>query len=493
MSSATSVAQSDAGSEAGRVAKRQKKVATLATFGGLLFGYDTGVISGALIYIRDDLQLGTVAEGFVVSCLLIGAAFGATFGGQLADRIGRRATIKVAAVVFILGTLGSAVAPTYGLLITSRVVLGLAVGCVSAVVPMYISEIAATSRRGKLVNRNELMIVGGQLFADVLNAIIARLTDSESVWRIMLGIAVIPAIVLFIGMFFVPETPRWLASHGRYEDAAKSLRQVRLPSEVDAGIARMRETAQAVEHHQGRSSFSYLRLHWVRHVVLLAIGIAIVQQVTGINTVVYYAPTTLRQTGFSGDASLTATIAVGMMGVIAVLIGMVLISRIARRRMLMIGQAGVIASMTLLAISFALPEFTGRGYVILFFMVAFVFFEQCFISTVTWVLLSEVLPMKIRGFAMGIAVFVLWTANFTISQIFPTLNDAFGSSLTFGLFAVLNVFALLFTFYKIPETKDRDLEELEAAFRHNYGRPGDEPPSAANASATSPRQEPGTT
>lgn len=233
------------------------------------------------------------------------------------------------------------------------------------------------------------------------------------------------------------------------------------------------QRAGYLHHGNGHYPFSYLRLRWVRHVVLLAIGIAVVQQVTGINTIVYYAPTTLQQTGFSGDAALTATIAVGAMGVIAVLVGMTLIGKVARRSMLAIGQVGVIASMALLALSFALPDSATRGYLILFFMVVFVFFEQCFISTVTWVLLSEILPMKIRGFAMGIAVFVLWTANFLVSQLFPILTEAVGSSWTFGLFAVLNVFALVFTLKKIPETKGHSLEELEIKFRKEFSRPGD--------------------
>ncbi len=458
-------------------------VATLATFGGLLFGYDTGVISGALIYIRDDLALSAVAEGFVVSCLLIGAAFGATFGGQFADKFGRRATLRLSAVVFIVSTLGSAVAPTFALLITSRVVLGLAVGAVSAVVPMYISEIAATKRRGRLVNRNELMIVVGQLIADILNAVIARTVDGDGIWRIMLGIAVVPAIVLLIGMFFVPETPRWYATRGRYEDATAALREVRVESEIEPAVERMRAGARATQSHEGRSPWAFLRVRWVRHVVLLAMGIAIVQQVTGINTIVYYAPTTLRQTGLSGDVSLTATIAVGAMGVIGTLVGMGLIGWLARRRMLAIGQIGVISSMALLAISFALPASTGRSYLILFFMVTFVFFEQCFISTTTWVLLSEILPMRIRGLAMGIAVFVLWSANFGVSQIFPILTDAVGSTWTFGLFAVLNVGALVFTLKKIPETKDHELEDLEEMFRTQYSA-GD----AAGAESSTARQ-----
>ena len=273
--------------EAALVKRRQTTFAFLAAFGGLLFGYDTGVISGALIYIRDDLQLSAVAEGFVVSSLLIGAAFGATFGGKFSDLYGRRTTIRLAAVVFIVATLGSAVAPTYALLIASRVVLGLAVGAVSAVVPMYIGEIAGAQRRGRLVNGNELMVVSGQLLADILNAIIAHTVGGERVWRLMLGVAVVPAAVLLVGMFFVPETPRWYAARGRYKEAAEALRKVRVRSEVEPVVERMREMSRGTHQQEGRSAFSYLRVRWVRHLVLLAIGIAVVQQVTGINTIVY--------------------------------------------------------------------------------------------------------------------------------------------------------------------------------------------------------------
>ena len=451
-----------------QVRHRQTTIAILATQGGFLFGYDTGVISGALPFIRQDLNLTPTTQGIVVSSLLIGAAFGATFGGRMSDRLGRKATIRLASLVFVVGTLGSALAPTAAALVGARLVLGLAVGCVSATVPMYIGEISPVERRGRLVNQNELMIVTGQLIAFSVNTVIIHILNQHGAWRWMLGVAVIPAAMLFLGMMFVPETPRWYATKGRYAEAEQVLRTIREPQYVAPEFEMIRQTAEHRHGHEGRSGWVYLRTRWIRVLFGVGIGIAICQQITGINTVIYYAPTILEDTGLAADASVAASISVGAVGVIGTCIGMYLLGRVRRRPLLITGQVGTTSSLLALAMCFQLPESTLRSYVILLFMLVFVFFQQCFISTVTWLLLSEIFPMRIRGFAVGVAVFVLWMVNFTISLLFPIVTAAAGPTWTFLGFVVLGVAAIMFSTRYVPETKDYTLEGLEQNFRTKY-------------------------
>lgn len=448
--------------------RRQTTIAVIATLGGFLFGYDTGVVGGALIYISADLHLGASAQGWVVSSLLLGAAFGATFGGKIADKFGRKPVVRAAAAIFVMATLGSAFAPDAGILLLARVVLGFAVGCVSAVVPVYIGEIAPAERRGRLVNQNELMIVTGQLVAFVMNAVLIHLVSGNSSWRWMLGIAVIPAVLLLAGMSLVPETPRWLAQQNRLDDAVRVLQAIRPPRAEASEAVRLRETAQRPHEHEGRSGWIYLRARWIRILIAIGIGIAVCNQITGINTVEYYAPTILAHTGLGASTSLTASISIGVVGVIGVTVGMVLLGRLRRRPMLLTGFAGTTTFLLIIALLFLLPSSTTSSYLILAAMVVFVFFDECYVSTVTWLLLSELFPMKIRGFAMGIAVFLLWMVDFVISKWFPSVNAALGSTDTFLIFVGLGILALGFVSRYVPETKGRSLEDLEAGFRAQY-------------------------
>ncbi|GAA5028958.1 sugar porter family MFS transporter [Actinopolymorpha pittospori] len=451
-----------------QIRRHQTTIAVIATQGGFLFGYDTGVISGALPYIRQDLDLSAATQGFVVSSLLVGAAFGATFGGRLSDILGRKTSIRLAALVFVLGTLGSALAPSAELLIGARVILGLAVGAVSATVPLYIGEMSPVERRGRLVNQNELMIVSGQLVAFIVDTIIIHVLSQTSAWRWMLGVAVIPAIMLFIGTFFIPETPRWYAARGRYREAEVVLRTVRVPPVVQSEFALIRETAEYRHTHESRSGWVYFRERWIRRLTLVGFGIAVCQQITGINTVIYYAPTILEDTGLAAQSSVAASIAVGAIGVIGTCIGMWLLGRVRRRPLLIIGQIGTTTSLLAVSLAFQLGESTGRSYLILLFMVVFVFFQQCFISTVTWLLLSEIFPMRIRGFAMGMVVFVLWMVNFLVALLFPILTASIGPTPTFLVFVVLGVAAIGFSTTTVPETKGHTLEGLERGFRSRY-------------------------
>lgn len=440
------------------------KLTVIATLGGLLFGYDTGVISGALLYMKDDLDLSAFGEATVVSSLLFpGAALGALLGGRIADRIGRKRMLLLCGAIFLVGALGCALAPTVQIMVAARIVLGFGVGAASVTCPLYLAEMAPPDRRGRMVTINELMIVTGQMLAFAMNALLDHLIQDPHVWRIMLAVASIPAVALLVGMLFLPDSPRWYGLKKRFKEARTVLGYSLDAREADAEFEAI--VAHAERTMTTRTPWTVIRdVPWIRKVLLIGCGLAVVQQATGINTVNYYAPTILEQSGLGVSASLIATIAVGVTSVVTTVIGIILLGFVGRRTMLLIGFAGVAASQAALALTFLLSESTTRSYVILGCMIVFVAFVQMFIGTCVWLLLSEIFPMSIRGFAMGIAVFVLWCTNAAISFLFPVLNSALGSTGTFGLFVAVNLGSLYFVWRCVPETKGTTLEELEDRF-----------------------------
>jgi major inositol transporter-like SP family MFS transporter len=442
------------------------KLTVISTLGGLLFGYDTGVISGALPFLKDDLHLSSVEEASVVSSLLFGAMFGALLGGKLADVLGRKGSLRTCAVLFFFGTLGSSLAPNYGVMLVARVILGLAVGAAAATVPLFLAEMAPAHRRGRMVTINELMIVGGQFLAFAINALIDALFSGAHIWRWMLIVAAIPAIALFIGLFFLPESPRWYAVRNRLEDTRRVLNLSRSSAEAAEEFTIIAMHARRdVSEDKGAAIRDLRAFPWMRRILWIGIGLAIVQQATGINTVNYYAPTILESAGLGTSSALVLTIAVGVVGVGGTILGIYLLGHVNRRPLVMTGFVGVALGHLVLALMFLLPESKTRAYLILAGMLIVVFFVQTFIGTLIWLLLSEIFPMTVRGFAMGAAVFVLWTTNTVISFVFPLLVGALGATLTFGLFAIVNAGSFLFVLKFCPETRGRTLEELEDDFR----------------------------
>ncbi len=443
------------------------KLTVISTLGGLLFGYDTGVISGALLYMTDDLGLTTTQEAMVVSALLFpGAALGALLGGRLADALGRKGSLLVCAGLFLVGALGCAVAPNFEVMLIARIVLGLGVGAAAATCPLFLAEMAPAHRRGRMVTINELMIVTGQMLAFIMNAVLDQLIHDNHVWRWMLAVAAIPAIALLIGMFFLPDSPRWYAIRGRLDETERVLNLSRDEVEATGEFTIISEHAQRDRAEDKGGAWRDLKtFKWMRRTLWIGIGLATVQQATGINTVNYYAPTILESTGLGTSAALIATIAVGVTSVVMTIVGIILLGRFNRRPLLLTGFTGVVAAQVILALSFQLPESGFRSYLILAAMLLFVAFVQGFIGTLVWLLLSEIFPMAIRGFAMGIAVFCLWCVNAAISFVFPLLVEAAGATVTFGLFAAINVISFLFVKKFVPETRGRTLEELEDDFR----------------------------
>ncbi|MFP3123876.1 sugar porter family MFS transporter [Ectobacillus funiculus] len=452
-----------------------RTIILVSTFGGLLFGYDTGVINGALPYMSEALGLNSLTEGLVASSLLFGAAFGAVFGGRLSDYSGRRKTILFLAVLFFISTLGCTLSPNVEVMIFCRFMLGLAVGGASVTVPTFLAEMSPAESRGRMVTQNELMIVSGQLLAYVFNAILGNtMGDNSHIWRYMLVISALPATLLFFGMLRVPESPRWLVSKGKNAEALKVLQKIREEKRAKSELIEI-QVASTQEEGMKKATFKDLNVPWVRRIVFLGIGIAIVQQVTGVNSIMYYGTEILKGAGFETEAALIGNVANGVISVLATIFGIGLLGKVGRRPMLITGLAGTTAALLLMGIfSNVLEGSPALPYVVLALTVTFLAFQQGAISPVTWLMLSEIFPLRLRGLGMGVTVFCLWSVNFLIGLVFPVLLEKVGLSTTFFIFVVLGIGAITFVKKFLPETKGLTLEQLEQQFRNHDGQDAQE-------------------
>lgn len=444
--------------------KRLGRVALIATFGGLLFGYDTAVINGALSPMVRELGLTTLTEGVVTSSLLFGAALGAITGGRLSDAWGRRKSIILMSVLFFIGAMVCVVAPTFGVMVVGRVILGLAVGAASTVVPVFLAELAPFEIRGSLAGRNEFMIVFGQLLAFIINAFIGNVWgEGNGVWRIMLSIEALPAIALFIGMMRMPESPRWLVSKGRDDEALQVLSTLRTKERAKAELGEVESMTSEEASRKSLPIAEILRNKWFVRIILVGIGLGVAQQLTGINAVVYYGQTVLKEAGFSANAALIANVAPGIVAVLGAIIALRIMDHFSRRRTFLLGFSLVAVCHLLIGLgSVVLPAGNpARPWVLLVLIVAFVGSMQTFLNVATWVTLSEIFPLKMRGFGIGVSVFCLWIANAFVGLYFPTVIAGLGITNTFFAFGVINLVSLFFVWRAVPETQGRTLEKLE--------------------------------
>jgi sugar porter (SP) family MFS transporter len=429
--------------------------AAITALGGLLFGYDTGVISGALLFIGKDFHgLTSFDKELLTSILLIGALIGALGAGRIADAIGRRPTVLITAAVFVGGVMLAAFSPSYAVLVAARVIIGLAVGSASMVVPLYIGEVAPPKIRGALVSFNQLAITIGILTSYLVDY---GLASSEN-WRLMFGLAAIPAVLMFAGMLFQHESPHWLVAHGREDEARQVLHRVRSDDDIDAEIAGVKELS-------GRqSSWRELLDPSVRHVMVLGVALAVFQQITGINTIIYYAPTLLASAGLGSSAALLANVVNGGVNVLMTIVAIRLLDRSGRRPLLLSGTAGMAVGMAVVGTTFAVGGDSLHGGAAILAIAGLLIYTGSFaigLGPVFWLLISEIYPVKIRGRAMSVATMANWGANFIVTISFLTLLSAIGNAGTFFLFGGLSIVALVYFQRQVPETKNRSLEEIE--------------------------------
>jgi sugar porter (SP) family MFS transporter len=428
-------------------------IASTAALCGLLFGYDTGVISGALLFLKKDFALSAFQQGVVTSAVLAGAAVGAGFSGRLTDHFGRRRMVIAVAILFFVASLLTGLAPDVTWLIIGRVLVGLAIGICSYAGPLYISEIAPADRRGALVSLNQFLITVGILVSYLADYLFAR----GEHWRWMFGIAAIPAVILWLGMLVLPESPRWLVTRGQNALARQVLERVRSVEEAEWELA-------AIEHHAraGRTRWKELFSLEHRPALILGMGLAIFQQITGINTIIYYAPTIFQLAGFDSAAqSILATAGVGAVNVLMTIVSVKLLDRTGRRPLLLAGIAGMIASLAALGFVFRLGSHTtALAWLAVVSVMLYVGSFAISLGPIFWLLISEIYSQRIRGMAMGVATMTNWSFNLLVALTFLVLVENLGPSNTFWLYAVVSIASFAFSYYLVPETKGRTLEEI---------------------------------
>jgi SP family galactose:H+ symporter-like MFS transporter len=430
----------------------------ISALGGMLFGYDIGVISGAILFIKEDFSLSPSMEEIVVSSVLLGSLVGALVGGFLADRLGRRRLLIVTAVVFGLGAIGAALAPGTAWLIAARIVAGAAIGVASFVAPLYISEIAPVAIRGKLVSVNQIALTSGIVISYFIDYAFA----GSQAWRWMFALAVVPAAAFGIGLMFIPNSPRWLAARGHADQARAALKRIRGPEQVEGELS---EIQQSVAQQKGH--WSELLSPLLRPAMIVGVGLAIAQQITGINTVIYYAPTIFKFAGLpSASVAILASVGVGIVNVVLTVVAMQLIDRVGRRPLLLASLAGMAVSLFVLGLAFSLPQLSGSlGWITVAGLMVYVGSFAVGLGPVFWLLLSEIYPVRIRGRAMSVGTVANWSANLIVALSFLTLTQILGKPTTFWLYGGVSIGAWLFAFYLMPETKGKSLEEIEAHWR----------------------------
>jgi sugar porter (SP) family MFS transporter len=431
-------------------------VAGTAALAGLLFGFDTGVISGAILFIKGAFGLTPFAEEVLVSAALVGAVCGSTLSGRFTDVLGRKRAILITAAIFTVGSLLCAIAGSLPLLIVGRLAVGIAIGVASYTAPLYISEMAPANLRGALVTLNQLAITSGILLAYVVDAVFA---PSDG-WRFMFAFGAIPAIVLGLGIAVLPESPRWLLLHRRKEEAINVLTRIRGTQNV------MPEVNEILEHAEpGHGRLADLFSPFVLPVLFCGVALAVIQQVTGINTVIYYAPTIFQAAGFhSNEAAIIATAGVGVVNVLMTVVSIPLIDKVGRRPLLLISLSGMGLSLAALGIGFAVGG-EALKFIGVLSLALYIAAFAIGLGPVFWLLISEIFPLNVRGQAASVATMANWLSNFIVSLTFLSLLNALGSVWTFILYAVLCVVGVWFCLRFVPETKGVPLEVIERDLR----------------------------
>jgi SP family galactose:H+ symporter-like MFS transporter len=428
------------------------RVALIAAVGGFLFGFDTGIISGALIFLENAFPMSTLAKEIVVASVVLGAFFGAISSGRLADHFGRRRMLIATAITFILGTALTTFTQSLNILVVGRFVLGIAIGISSYTVPLFISEMAPFETRGSLVLLNGIMITGGEAIAFLVDY---ALVPTHS-WRWMFATGFIPAVILLIGMLLLPSTPRWLSLKKLHGEAHRVLKRIRNKKDV---LVELHEIRASLLEKQG--TWRLLFSKRVRPVLMIGLGLGILQQFVGINTVMYYGPYIFKAAGFeSASAQILATFGLGVVNTLMSVVAVLIVDKAGRRRLLLIGLAVAAVSLALVGLCFHSSTTLGH-LLMLICMISYIAGYSISIGSLFWLIIAEIYPLQIRGLAMSFVSGIQWLANFVVALTFLSILDATGPSLTLWLYGFMCVIAFLFSYYFVPETSGVSLEQIE--------------------------------
>ncbi|MGW7488133.1 sugar porter family MFS transporter [Streptomyces sp. NPDC054786] len=430
----------------------------VAALGGFLFGYDTGIISSALLYLAPEFGLSSGMQQVTVAALLLGAIVGVLVSGAVTDAVGRRRTLLAAAAVFTVGALGSAAAPDDTVLIAARFVLGLAIGTASLTVPAYIAEIAPKESRGRLVSLNQLMITVG-IFVSYL---VGYGFDDQHGWRWMLGLGCVPSLAMFAGVLRLSESPRWLLTHGRAEEARQVLRRTRTAEEADGEIREI----QSLAAREATFGYRDLLRPAMRPAVLLGVVVAATNQLVGVNAVIYYAPTMLKQAGFASSAAILSSLGIGLVNMVLTAVALLLVDRVGRRPLLLGGTGVVVLALVLLGALYlgngGQPASSGL------LVAALCLYIGAFapsLGLAIWLINSEIFPTAIRGKAASFGNMTHWGLDFVISLTVLTTINALTPTGLFWLYAAFGLLGVLYLHRRLPETKGRSLEDITASLR----------------------------
>ena len=448
-------------------------LSVVAALGGFLFGYDTAVISGTIAQVTQLFQLDALQQGWYVGCALVGSIVGVLFAGILSDKLGRKLTMVISAVLFSTSALGCALSADFAQLVVYRIIGGVGIGVVSIVSPLYISELAVAQYRGRLVSLYQLAVTVGFLGAYLVNYQLLAWAESGTqlsvdwlnkifiteVWRGMLGMETLPAILFFIIIFFIPESPRWLIVRGKELKAVNILEKIY--NSITEAKSQLNET-KSVLTSETKSEWSLLMKPGIFKAVIIGVCIAILGQFMGVNAVLYYGPSIFENAGLSGGDSLFYQVLVGLVNTLTTVLALVIIDKVGRKKLVYYGVSGMVVSLILIGLYFLFGDSLGVSSP--FLLVFFLFYVFCCavsICAVVFVLLSEMYPTKVRGLAMSIAGFALWIGTYLIGQLTPWMLQNLTPAGTFFLFAVMCVPYMLIVWKLVPETTGKSLEEIE--------------------------------
>ena len=448
-------------------------LSVVAALGGFLFGYDTAVISGTIAQVTELFGLDALQQGWYVGCALVGSIVGVLFAGVLSDKFGRKLTMVISAVLFSTSAIGCALCADFNQLVIYRIIGGIGIGVVSIISPLYISEVSVAQYRGRLVSLYQLAVTVGFLGAYLVNYQLLAYAEAHTnpgtgwldlifvteVWRGMLGMETLPAVLFFIIIFFIPESPRWLILKGQDVKATNILKKIYVSAKE--ATFQVNET-KSVLTFESKSEWSLLLQPGILKAVIIGVCIAILGQFMGVNAVLYYGPSIFENAGLSGGDSLYYQVLVGLVNTLTTVLALIIIDKVGRKKLVYYGVSGMIVTLLLIGIYFLFGESLGISSIfLLIFFLSYVFCCAISICAVVFVLLSEMYPTKVRGLAMSIAGFSLWIGTYLIGQLTPWMLQNLTPAGTFFLFAVMCVPYILIVWKLVPETTGKSLEEIE--------------------------------